>query len=97
MPTVVLASAVARWLDPAPGVSVGERKVVVAGATVREVLDHLFAAHPQLRGYVLDDHGTLRHHVVVYVDGVAVADKQALAEPVPPDGEVYVFQALSGG
>jgi hypothetical protein len=31
------------------------------------------------------------------VNGEAVRDKITLAEPVPPDGEVYLFQALSGG
>ena len=57
----------------------------------------MFAAYPQLRGYVVDERGALRHHVVAYVNGVAVADKQALAEPVPAGAEVYLFQALSGG
>jgi len=69
----------------------------LAGGTVREVLDGLFAAFPSLRGYVTDEHGALRHHVVAFVDGVAVRDKQGLGEPVPAAGEVYLFQALSGG
>ena len=67
------------------------------GATVREVLDHVFALHPVLRGYVLDERGALRHHVVAFVNGEPVRDKQTLAEPVPADGEIYIFQALSGG
>jgi molybdopterin synthase sulfur carrier subunit len=97
MPTVVVAPAVARWLTAEPGISVGERTCVVSGTTVREVLDALFAAYPTLRGYVVDERGALRHHVVAFVDGVAVADKATLAEPVPADAEVYLCQALSGG
>ncbi len=97
MPTVVLAPALARWLTAAPTPHAGERAVAAPGATVREALEHLFAAHPQLRGYVLDEAGELRHHVVAFVNGSAVRDKRSLAEPVPPDGEVYLFQALSGG
>lgn len=96
MPTVVLASAVARWLTPVP-TSVGERKLTISGGTVREVLDGLFAEFPHIRGYLVDDHAALRHHVVVFVNGEAVTDKRTLGEPVPADGEVYVFQALSGG
>jgi hypothetical protein len=61
------------------------------------VLDALFALHPNLRGYVTDERGALRHHVVAFVNGVAVQDKSALNEPVPADGEVHIFQALSGG
>jgi hypothetical protein len=67
------------------------------GTTVRDVLDHLFTLHPRLRGYVVDERGALRHHVVAFVNGTAVADKAALADPVAADGEVYLFQALSGG
>ena len=64
---------------------------------MREVLDALFALYPQLRGYVLDERGALRHHVVCFVNGVAVQDKATLAESVGPDAEIYLFQALSGG
>lgn len=97
MPTIVLAPALARWLTAAPTPHAGSRAVAVTGTTLREVLDHLFAEHPQLRGYVLDEHAAMRHHVVAFIDGAAVRDKQTLDEPVPADGEVYLFQALSGG
>jgi hypothetical protein len=69
----------------------------VAGATVREVLDAVFAANPRARGYVLDEHGELRRHMVVFVNGTMVGDRVGLSDPVPPTGEVYVMQALSGG
>jgi hypothetical protein len=68
-----------------------------AGRTVREVLDAVFAANPQARGYVLDEQGTLRKHMIVFVNGTQVTDRVHLSDPVPPDGEVYVMQALSGG
>jgi hypothetical protein len=97
VPTVVLAPALARWLTATPTPHAGARAVAVEGATVREVLDRLFAEHPQLRDYVVDERGALRHHVVAFVEGAAVRDKQALDDPVPADGEVYLFQALSGG
>lgn len=97
MPTVVLAPPLARWLSTAPGANVPQTNWDVRGATLREVLYSLFALHPNLRGYVLDDQGALRHHVVAFVDGVAVQDKAALAEAVSPNSEVYLLQALSGG
>lgn len=70
---------------------------VVAGATVRAVLDHVFAENPRLRGYVLDDQGTLRHHMMVFVDGEPITDRRDLSDPVRDASEVYVMQALSGG
>jgi molybdopterin synthase sulfur carrier subunit len=68
-----------------------------AGATVREVLDAYFAAHPHARSYVLDEHGGLRPHVVVFVGEARASDRTRLADPVAPDAEVWVMQALSGG
>ncbi|HTR53237.1 MAG TPA: MoaD/ThiS family protein [Kofleriaceae bacterium] len=69
----------------------------VDGATVRAVLDAVFAKNPRLRGYVLDDQGALRHHMIVFVDGQQVVDRAHLSDPVRAAGEVYVMQALSGG
>jgi hypothetical protein len=97
MPTVTLAPAVARWLTASPTPHAGERSFRLTGETVRQLLDELFALHPHLRDYVVDETGGLRHHVVAFVDGTAVPDKRTLDFPVPPGGEVYLFQALSGG
>jgi hypothetical protein len=68
-----------------------------AGATVREVLDRVFAVNPQARGYVLDDQAGLRKHMIVFVDGIMVRDRAKLSDPVAPHSRVFVFQALSGG
>jgi hypothetical protein len=72
-------------------------RVDVPGSTLREVLDHVFAANPRLRGYVLDEQGVLRKHMVVFIDGRQVLDRTALSDEVAPTSEVYVMQALSGG
>lgn len=94
---MVIAPALARWMNPAPDINVGERSVAVRGGTVREVLDALFAEYPVLRGYVVDERGALRHHVVAFLNGAAITDKTTLGESVDEDGELYLFQALSGG
>jgi sulfur-carrier protein len=69
----------------------------VAGNTVREVLDAVFATNERLRGYLLDERGALRKHMNVFVDGTQLVDRAQLSDPVRLDGEVYVMQALSGG
>lgn len=64
---------------------------------LRAALEDAFAAHPRLRGYVLDDQGHLRPHVVVFVDGRRCDDRVGLRMALAPDSEVHVLQALSGG
>ena len=67
------------------------------GASVREVLDAVFASNARLRGYVLDDQAALRRHMGVIVDGVSLRDRVTLSDPVRADSTIYVLQALSGG
>jgi molybdopterin synthase sulfur carrier subunit len=78
-----------RWID-APAVE-------APGATVREVLEAVFAKHPLLRGYVLDDQGAVRRHVVVFIGGEPVKDREKLSDAVDDRSEISVLQALSGG
>lgn len=95
MARVVLAPALSRWL-PA-GASDQEQAFEVAGATVGEALDAVFARHPSLRGYVLDELGRLRHHVAIFVDGAAVPRRGLLSRPLSANSSVHLMQALSGG
>jgi sulfur-carrier protein len=67
------------------------------GRTVREVLESVFAQNQPARGFILDDQGAVRKHVVIFVDGRQIQDRRQLADSVGPDGEIYVMQALSGG
>lgn len=92
MAKLTLAAPLTRYLGQS-----GERSWIVEGATVRAAIEELLAQAPVLRGYLLDDHGTLRHHVAAFVDGVVVRDKQGLSDVLPPAGELYLVPALSGG
>ncbi len=69
----------------------------VDGTTVRAVLEAVFAKSPRLRGYVVDEQGGLRRHMSVFIDGLQIADRDHLSDPVRATSEVYVMQALSGG
>ena len=84
--------------------SLGERELDVmtalwtgGGGTVAEVLDRVFADNPRLRGYVVDEHGALRKHMVIFIDGQQIVDRERLGYAVRPQSELYVMQALSGG
>lgn len=69
----------------------------VAGTSVREALDALFEEFPAARGYILEDHGAVRRHVAIFVDGTTVNDRESLTDPVAEESVIFVMQALSGG
>jgi len=89
MPTVVFAPAIQRHVASPP-----QR---VEAATVRAALEASFAEIPKLRDYVLEDQGQLRKHVLIFIDGQQISDREKLSDAVGPDAEIYVVQALSGG
>lgn len=89
MPTVEFTPNLARQTTT--------RACQVEGSTVAEALCAVFAELPALRGYVLDDQGAVRTHVVIFADAVAIRDRKQLSDPLRPDSEVFVMQALSGG
>lgn len=91
MPTVHFTSQLERFL-PAPSVDVGP-----AAATLGAALAAVFRDHPALQSYILDDQGALRRHVAVFVAGKPARDRENLTDPVAPDEEIHIFQALSGG
>lgn len=69
----------------------------VAGATVRDALEGAFSRFPRVRGYVLDEQGALRQHVVVFLDGRTISDRRLQSDAIRAGSEIYVMQALSGG
>ena len=69
----------------------------VPGATLREVLDHYFQDNERARGYVLDEQGKVRQHMVAFIDGDAIRDRDGLSDPVHPNSVIDIIQALSGG
>lgn len=69
----------------------------IEGETVRAVLDQYFGRHPKARGYVLDEQGSLRKHMAIFLDGQPIADQRDLTDAVPDNAIIDVMQALSGG
>ena len=69
----------------------------IPGSTAREVLDQYFRDNERARGYVLDEQGRIRQHMVVFIDGELVRDRDRLSDAVGPQSVIDVIQALSGG
>jgi hypothetical protein len=64
---------------------------------VRAALDDYFAAYPAVRSYVLDEHGAVRKHVVIFCDEEQIADRARQSDAVSSGTVISIFQALSGG
>jgi molybdopterin converting factor small subunit len=86
MPRVILTGSIRQRAG-------GLGAVEVEARSVRGAIAELEAAYPALRGWVVDEQGTLRRHVKVFHRGVSVS----LDAPLAPEDEVHIVAAISGG
>ena len=89
MAQLIFTQQLARFMDVP--------QVKTDAADLRGALDFAFAAHPRLRGYVLDEQGHLRDNVVIFIDGKRTRERKLLDDPLLPESNVHILQALSGG
>ena len=69
----------------------------IAGSNLRDVLNSYFLENERARGYVLDEQGIVRQHMIVFIDGDMAQDRDGLSDPVKQNSLIDVIQALSGG
>jgi len=86
MPRVILTGSICQHVG-------GLGAVAVGGDTAGAVVSALEAAYPALRGWVVDERGTLRRHVKLFLHGTAVWLDAALGH----DDELHIVAAISGG
>jgi molybdopterin synthase sulfur carrier subunit len=75
----------------------GEAEAVLDGATVKDVLDCLYARHGELRERLSDEDGSLRRFVNVYVAGEDIRFLDGLQTPVTDGAELTILPAVAGG
>jgi len=84
-----------RVIVPSPLLSyTKEREVQASGATLAELLADLDRRYPGIRFRMIDEQGSLRPHMRLFVNGELCQD---LTVSLAPADEVQIVQALSGG
>lgn len=71
----------------------GQAQHRLDGETIVAVLSRLEAEHPAVRGWILDERGSIRRHINVYING----ERGDETTPVTADDRVDVLPAISGG
>lgn len=75
----------------------GRAEVPVAAGSLRSVLEAIGRDAPELRARLLDEHGTLRRHVNVFVNDEDVRFREQLDTPVRAGDRVTIVPAIAGG
>jgi sulfur-carrier protein len=85
--------AIVRLRAPLKDLAGGNREVAIEGSSVGEILRELERLHPKITGWVLDEHGRVRRHVNVFLDGDRVREDASVAD----DATLHVLPSISGG
>src|SRR4051794_5645410 len=75
----------------------GESEVKADGSTLSEVLESLDSSYPGIKARILDDQGSIRRFVNVYVGNDDVRFLDALDTSTPEGTQVSVIPAVAGG
>jgi molybdopterin synthase sulfur carrier subunit len=90
MATVIVPSPLRRLTG-------GEKRVTVAGTTVREVIEQLEEAHPGVRERLLDDQGQIKRFINIFVDGEEIRALAGDETAVESSTEISIIPAMAGG
>ena len=85
--------AVVRLRAPLSELAGGKRELELEGATVGEVLEALEREHPDTRGWILDERGSIREHINVFVNKEYGQEDTS----VTSTDRLHVIPAISGG
>lgn len=75
----------------------GSSEVEASGGTIAALIEDLEARHPGIRERIVDESGSLRRFVNVYVDDEDVRFLQGLDTQIGEGGRVSIIPAVAGG
>ena len=85
--------AVVSLRPPLRDLAGGSSDVELEGSSLLAVLRSLETQHPRIVGWVLDEHGRIRRHVNVFVNGEMTREDL----PLGPGDHVHVVPSITGG
>jgi sulfur-carrier protein len=75
----------------------GQREITVEGGTVAEVLEALYAQHPDVRGQLLTSDGELHRFINLYVNDEDARLLEWLDTPLGDRDTLLILPAMAGG
>lgn len=75
----------------------GQSEVIVAGATVSDALNSLFASYPNLRQHLMNGDNQLRPFVNLFLGEDNVNDLQGLETPLRENDRLVLLPSIAGG
>ena len=69
----------------------------VDGKNIKEVLDQLFNSHQDIKNHLIEEDGSLRNFVNIFINGEDIRQKGGLEAEVPDGSDVRIIPSIAGG
>lgn len=90
MPTIRFTYALKRFYPDL-------KDIPAQGQSLPDIFMEIEKKYPGMSAYVLDEQGSLRKHVNIFIDGKMINDRKSLSDSFTGNSVIYIMQALSGG
>tara|TARA_Y100000590_G_scaffold435966_1_gene555995 strand:+ start:150 stop:431 length:282 start_codon:yes stop_codon:yes gene_type:complete len=74
-----------------------ETSVDAVGKTIEQIVESLDSTYPGMRERLIDDNGSLRHFVNIYLNGEDIRYIDGLDSAVNDNDELSIVPAVAGG
>lgn len=75
----------------------GEAAIQVNGGTIKQVLDELFTAHPDIKNHLIEENGDLRNFVNIFINNEDIRHSGGLDSEVGDNSDVRIIPSIAGG
>jgi len=75
----------------------GQSELEVNGDNIRKVLEELFESHPDIKNHLVEDDGSLRNFVNIFINGEDIRQKGGMDAEVSNESDVRIIPSIAGG
>ena len=73
------------------------RELEISAPTIQQVIHEVNVIFPGIENYLLEEDGSLRQHVNIFIHEDLISDRVRLSDEVRDGDKILIYQALSGG
>ena len=75
----------------------GQSEIEVDGENIKKILDQLFDIHPEIKNHLVEEDGTLRNFVNIFINGEDIRQRGGLESSVEDGSDVRIIPSIAGG
>ena len=75
----------------------GESSIDINGRNVGDILQELFNAHPDIKDHLIEEDGSLRNFVNIFIEGEDIRQKGGMNAEVVDGSDVRIIPSIAGG